>query len=91
MTNAIGRLRAADGCYVCELGDGAAILDTRADKYFTLNAVGRFIWEQLAQPATQDEIIAKTVGAFDVSEERCRQDVDRLLESLRLQSLVEPA
>ena len=85
------RFRAADGCYECELGTGMAILDTRSDRYFTLNGVGRFIWMQLAEPVTCDEIVARTADAFEVDPARCRADVDRLIARLQEQNLVETA
>ena len=41
---------------------------------FSLNEVGEFIWTQLDQLTTEDEIAQRLVAKFDISEADARQD-----------------
>ena len=49
---------------------------------FTLNETGGFIWEQLAEPRTIDEIAAALVETFDVEREQAERDTQALLTQL---------
>lgn len=70
----------------CDLGDGAAILDSRSNLYFTLNATGMLIWDML--PATADSIVNRLCGQFAVNREQVESDVDAVLAQLQEQALV---
>ena len=67
----------------CELNGGAALLDLRTSTYFSLNPVGAVIWEAIQQPKTLDGICATVAGTFEVGDDRCRADVQTLLDTLQ--------
>ena len=69
--------------HTTEFEDSLMMMSIEAGKYFELNPVSRRIWELLAEPHTQDEIIAKLLEEFEVSEEECRTDVTEHLELLK--------
>ena len=76
----------AEGAVSCALGDGAAILDTVANRYYGLNTVGSIIWEAL--PQSKDEIVAALVSRFGVDPHRASTDVQALLIELEREGLI---
>lgn len=72
----------------CELGTGAAILDLRNGAYFSLNSVGAFVWDEIAQPRSIAELCAAILNRYDVSEDQCRSDLSKLLSDLNEASLI---
>ena len=76
----------AEGAVSCELGDGAAILDTVANRYYSLNTVGSIIWESLPQPS--GDIAAALVARFGVDPARAASDVQALLSDLKREGLI---
>lgn len=73
----------------CELDGGTVLLDLDTSRYFGLNAVGLVVWEALAQPSTADELCRKVCERFDVTPDKCAQDVDRLLSDFIDRRLIE--
>lgn len=70
----------------CELDTGAAILDSRSNFYFALNATGARVWEML--PAPMEDIVAKLVEEYGVARERVEADVSVLLGQLEANHLI---
>lgn len=56
----------------------------------TLNAVGRHIWELLAEDRSPDDIAAAVAARFAVDPERARADVRDFLADLDRKGLLEP-
>ena len=82
-------LRAASHAVSCPLGDGVAILDSRDNRYYSLNSVGALIWSKLAGVDTVDMIVHEVKRVFDVPEDVARQDTARLISELESAGLVE--
>jgi hypothetical protein len=74
-----------------ELPNGAALLDMRAGKYYSLNIVGAHIWNHIRSPASLQSVIASVGEKFDVRLEECERDVNALLAALTAAGLVEVA
>jgi hypothetical protein len=70
------------------LGDEAVILGLDDGVYYGLDAVGARVWSLLATPRVVSEIVAVVTEEFDVSIERCEQDVLALLAELQGRRLV---
>jgi len=75
----------------CTVGGEAVILHLDEGLYYSLNPVGTCIWALLQQPRSKEELIARVLEEFDVTPERCRADVEELLEALCTRLLVVPA
>lgn len=60
------------------------------DAIFNLNAAAAFIWERLDGRTTGAAIVAAMVDAFDVEEERARDDYLAFLAQLQGLHAVEP-
>jgi hypothetical protein len=86
--NTEARLTRAEECVSADLGGQMAILHPGSGMYFGLNAVGATIWEALGEPATRQELCARVMAEYSVSEEQCAADVARLIDSLLEHGLV---
>ena len=49
------------------------------DSIFTLNSVGAFLWEQMAQPATQADLGVAVLNEYDADPEILMSDLERFL------------
>ena len=52
------------------------------DSIYTLNSVGAFIWERLAQPATQTDIKLAVLGEYSADPEILATDLERFLDEM---------
>lgn len=89
MMNAASRLKARPDVVSSDLADGAALLDLRSSMYFSVNPVGRFMWDVMQQPASIDDIAGRVAAEFGVPLERCRPDVEAMVRHLLEHDLVE--
>jgi hypothetical protein len=62
--------------------DELVILDLGAGTYFSLDAVGSMIWDELTGGKTANETVLALIAAYDVDESTARADVRRLSEEL---------
>ena len=67
-------------------GAELVLLDTRRERYYTLNEVGSHVWEMLASGATYVEIVSDIRRCYDMPAQRLddpvEHDVSQLLRSL---------
>lgn len=52
------------------------------NELFTMNETGKFIWENIDDDTTVDELAEKMVEAFEVSPEIARRDIVGFLEKM---------
>jgi|SRR5262245_8773802 len=68
---------------------GEIILLNMSNGYFhQLNAVGSYLWRQIAQPHTIAELCARAVIDYDADAETCRQDIGVFVRELQAHGLV---
>lgn len=64
-----------------------------AEKIFngmiTLNESGAFFWNALLKDTTVDEVVKKVTSEYDVDKERAKADVEKFIEQLRENNLIE--
>jgi hypothetical protein len=73
----------------CELGHETVILQCTRGVYYGLNQVATSVWRALRNGATFDQLVKMIVEEFDVTPERCREDLVRLLNELAAAGLIE--
>ncbi len=73
------------------VADGAVVMQVDTGVSYSLNAVGAWVWEQLAAPAGVEALCKGVTERFEVSEERARADLDALMVSLERAELVKRA
>lgn len=49
----------------------------------SLNGMGSDIWSMLEEDISRDELLAKILSEYDVSEEKASADIDSFLNTLR--------
>ena len=82
-------IRANREVIFAELGDDISLLNVSTGIYFTLNAVGASVWRQIQQTKTLDQVKAQLLTEYAVDEERCQRDLERLIEDLQRNDLIE--
>jgi PqqD family protein of HPr-rel-A system len=69
-------------------GEEVVVLDLAGSTYLKLNGSGRVLWERLAEPSTERELVACLMEAYDIDEARAAADVAGFLADLRARGLV---
>lgn len=72
-----------------EIDGEAVLLSIEMGKYYGMNKILTAIWNWLEQPTTVSEICAKVVQTYEVSDDVCRNDVEKVLAELRDEGLVD--
>ncbi len=54
-----------------------------------MNKIAVFVWEQLQQDTTRDELLQKIVGHYDVDVQTAARDLDDLLQKFQESGLLE--
>lgn len=49
---------------------------------FTLNETGAFIWQQLENPRSNEELHEALIDEFDVTADKAKKDLDRFINEL---------
>jgi hypothetical protein len=71
-----------------ELDGEFVMLDPESGNYYGLNEVGSEVWRLLSSPRRLDEVVAHVCATFEVTPERSRADVERLVLELASRKLV---
>jgi hypothetical protein len=83
------RYRVVNNQVSSELGSETVILNLGNGIYYSLDAVGQFVWDALKDPLTVDEVTHRVTETYDVSAGECRSDMERLLADLLKHNLIE--
>lgn len=70
------------------LKDTFLLLNAATGLYHGLNPVAARIWELLADPVDETELVARLVEEFVVTPEACRREVDAFIAELRERGLI---
>jgi hypothetical protein len=82
------RVKISDEVLFQELQGEAVLLELKTGVYFGLDKVGTRVWQLLGEQATLGGVVEAMMHEFDVSEERCTEDVLTLVERLKEQGLL---
>jgi len=74
-----------------DLNGEAVVLDTDSGDYFGIDGVGARIWELIATPRRVAELAETLVSEYDVDPSQCRSDLQRFLQDLSEQGLIDVA
>jgi hypothetical protein len=81
-------IEVGDDVVSCAFGDGLALLDLRTGQYFSLNAVGAFIWSQLVRPTTVGALRDAMLAHYNATEARCAADLEAWLVKMARSKLI---
>ena len=68
--------------------DELVILDVTSGRYYSLNAVGAFVWDLLADPIASEAIVDAVIETYEIDRATAQSDVDELLAELSAAGLV---
>lgn len=87
-------MKIKDGFLLRNVGDnhivvpvGTASVDFRC--IITLNDTGAFIWEQLRQPCTTEDVVKAVLAEYDVSVDVAAADVAAFITAMREKGLLD--
>lgn len=69
-------------------GKEGILVDLNTKQYYRLNETGSLIWRGLEKGNTLEEIVIEMRNTYDVSDERARSSIDKLLQNLESNKLV---
>jgi len=72
----------------CNVEDEMVLLGMEDGIYYGLNPVGAFVWEQITEPKTIDEVRDAILAEYDVETGECEQDLMELLQELAEKGLI---
>ncbi|MDY9922932.1 PqqD family protein [Methanobacterium sp.] len=72
----------------CNVEDEMVLLGMEDGIYYGLNPVGAFIWEQIKEPKTIDEVRDAILAEYDVEKGECERDLMELLQELAEKGLI---
>jgi hypothetical protein len=77
-----------DVIYTDFQGTGGILVDLNAKQYYQLNETGSLIWRGLEKGDSVEDIVSEMRTIYEVSAERARASVERLLHMLESRKLV---
>lgn len=80
-----------DGWVGSDIEDSFVILNIEGGDYVSFNQSAKDIWEALAQPVSQLQIVDLLTARYDVDRETCLRSVQSVLGELTRQNLVQSA
>ena len=83
------RVMAKASAVGCDVEGEMVLLDLDSDTYFGLNPVGADIWNYIREERSLQDIHSYLLARYNVSRERCEQEVRALLTSLAAKGLIE--
>ena len=74
-----------------ELDGETVLVDIDSGTYFGLDEVGTFIWNQIDEGVSIEDIPSRMTEVFEVEEDVARTDLDAFIQQLLEKGLVEAA
>ena len=82
-------LKQASEQIASNVGEEIVILNFKSGTYYGLNELGARIWHLIQDSKTVSEIYETVLAEYDVEPERCKHDVEQLLQQLLKEGLIE--
>ena len=74
--------------YSADLPGELVIFNEEKGAYYGLSGVAARVWKLIQRPQTIGEIVTTLIREYDVDRQRCRQDIEELLEDMESNGLV---
>jgi hypothetical protein len=82
------RVRVNDDVLFQELQGEAVLLNLKSGVYFGLDPVGTRIWQLFAKHEVLSEVAQAMLAEYDVVEDKCSEDLLKLVDDLEKQELI---
>jgi hypothetical protein len=83
------RVRIRDDVLLQNLDDESVLLNLKTGIYLGLNAVGTRIWALIQEDGSLEKVLAAILQTYDVTEERCKEDLLGLVQKMKEQQLID--
>lgn len=77
-----------EGIMTADMNGSAVMMDIETGKYYNLGETGGCIWELLEEPMTVGALADKLIREYDVSREKCMEDIGPFLNALMERGLI---
>jgi PqqD family protein of HPr-rel-A system len=81
-------LRRSGDVFAAPLEGTTLLLNATTGRYHGLNPVAARIWELLAEPSDEEQLVSQLLREFEVTPEDCRAEVAAFLTGLRDRGLL---
>ena len=71
-----------------QVDDDLVMMDDAKGQYFGLNPIARIIWEHLETPTTYQALVDFLTQAYNVTPEKCSEDIDSFLTTMLANHLI---
>jgi len=71
-----------------EVGGEIVLLNVATGYFHQLNAVGSYVWRQIADPQTLAELGARALRDFEADAATCRREIHDFVQDLQARGLV---
>jgi hypothetical protein len=82
-------VRRADSFLASPIGEELALLNTRSNIYFTMDQVGKCVWDLLQKPQELTVIISEIAEQYRVAMEAVERDILHFVSDLHDHGLIE--
>ena len=83
------QIQISPNAFYQQLEDHAVILNLQSEQYYTLDMVGRDIWEALSQYGNLDQTVTTLLETYQgVTEKQLQQDIISLITELQQEGLI---
>ena len=82
-------VKRADSFLASPIGEELALLNTRSNIYFTMDQLGKCVWELLQKPQELTDIISEIAEQYRVAMEAVERDVISFVSDLHAHGLIE--
>ncbi len=82
-------LSISDDVVACDLDDSVAVLNQATGTFYTLEDVGKYVWQKLAEPITIAGLTDAVLSAYDCDRAMAAVDIQALVEDLQSAQLIE--
>lgn len=81
-------LKKSNDLIEASLGESLALMSIESGKYFGMNQVAKYIWKEMDQEISFDDLISRLTELFDIDEETCSSDCRGFLGELYQKDMV---
>jgi hypothetical protein len=83
-----GSVRPSDHVLAARDGGGCVLVDLMAERYFSLNHTGAFVWQLLAEGRPIGEVANRMANEYQLDDASCVADLCSVIEQLLAHNLV---
>lgn len=81
-------LKKSNDLIEANLGESLALMSIESGKYFGMNQVAKYIWKEMDEEISFDDLISRLINLFDIDSETCASNCREFLNQLYQKNMV---